>query len=284
MRFFNIFTRQRYKKIFKKNVTQVSIEFNSDCNRKCHYCPHSLVQRDSILLSDQILEKIFLQLKSINYENFICLNIYNEPLLHADRLFYVLNRVKDCIPRAKVSFSTNGDFLNIEMFNSLVEHKLHNLVISLHHNRWDPIKINESYLNLCRRLDWPVSRLTGGTDYLSTDLLIKDVSIHIFSMNYVKVGSNRANLLDSVEKPMHIHRSRSCRRPRFEFTVYYDGSVYPCCQFFHGHPAVNEFVAGNIVYENMFDIYRNIINGNFCAVAELKKEDAEPCLSCGEMR
>lgn len=283
MNFINFVKRSHYKRLFKNNVTQVSIEFNSDCNRKCIYCPHSIMQREAALMPDEILTGVLRQLKSIRYNNFICLNIYNEPLLHIDRLFHVIDRIKTYLPDSKISFSTNGDFLNTTVLNNLAEHKLDMLIVSLHSNHWDPAKTYAAYINLCRRLDVPAPELIGNANGLGANFSIKNMHMRIFSMNYAKVGSTRANLLNTVEKHVNTNRNRACRRPRFEFTIFYDGSVYPCCHFFHGHPAIRRFMIGNVTKKNIFTIYGDVINSDFCAVAELRKKDMEPCISCNEV-
>ena len=99
---------------FKNNVLKVAFEINSNCNRKCYYCPQSLIDIRPQKMDTEILDKVLIELKHIKYDKNICLNIFNEPLFYYDNLINSIIKIKNSLTDTYLYFSTNGDFLTRE--------------------------------------------------------------------------------------------------------------------------------------------------------------------------
>src|SRR5690606_3562360 len=69
------------------------------------------------------------------------------------------------------------------------------------------------------------------------------LSLTVKAVNYMELGENRGG---TVEVNRAVDRLSPCNRPFTEFTVYNDGSVLPCCQFFPDLDEHKQFAAGKV--------------------------------------
>lgn len=270
------------KKIFSENVLQVVIEIFSACNRRCSYCPQSLVKRNNEYMADDLFNKILDELREIQYRNYICLNLYNEPLLYFDFLIERMQTVRQKLPNAKMIFSTNGDFLNIDYLNKLYENGLTSLDVTFHHDKnksWDKKIIQgriEKFLSDIGHRDQKIVVLE---DNIYCIFNFKGMNLKLFSNNFHKVGFDRAGALDNIgSAEPRIH---PCEWPIYNFTIAYDGTVYPCCQFFHGIEKHVKYQMCNLKDTNIFDCYmfpKLVDFRNMAAQEGLKKDIA--CRTC----
>ena len=270
---------------FKQYVKQVAIEFSADCNRRCIYCPQSIVPRNKHFMQGDLLQKIISELKSINYNNDICLNVYNEPMLHFDILLNTMRIITANLPDARITFSTNGDYLTTAKLQILKENGLRFLTISDHqnHTEWDAQKGIADIRKICKKAGIIPNDISINENIVQTHTQSDNLEVLIFSRNLIKTGVTRAGSMKAqVYTPKNFRRKAVCHRPRRDFTISYDGSIYPCCQFFHGISDNLPFVAGNAVHESIFSIYNSKIFTMFRNVAEFKIHDMEPCISCTE--
>jgi radical SAM protein with 4Fe4S-binding SPASM domain len=271
-------------KKFKKNIKQISIEFSSLCNRKCNYCPHSLIDRENANLSDDTLEKILYELSSIKFDKWICLNIYNEPLMDIERLLFVLCKIKEKLPLASISFSTNGDYLTKEIFRELQQFGLSRIDVTIHQKMektWDEENAKKTISSFLNKLGWEVRDITGNNGFLVCNFDINNTEVHVFARNFIVNGVNRAGVLNSVNSATGYKRNRPCFRPKYDLSISYDGSIYPCCQFFHGLKETQPYIIGNVNTQNIIDIYFSKPFIIFRKMASTTY-DKHPCDTCSE--
>ena len=88
--------------------------------------------------------------------------------------------------------------------------------------------------------------------------------ITVKSVNYLEHGVNRGGAMSEI--PVIRSRQNPCDRPFHDFTIAWNGNVYPCCQFVDGFDDHAQFIVGNIgeagsIYElycsQMMDSFRN---------------------------
>ena len=99
-----------------KNVTSLEVEIFSKCNRKCNWCPNSVVDRfsNNIYMSEEVYLKF---LHDINKEMEdkeglkISYSRYNEPFFDVELLKKRINQAKEIIPTIITECNTNGDVL-----------------------------------------------------------------------------------------------------------------------------------------------------------------------------
>jgi len=274
------------KILFKIAVTQVIIEVSSVCNRRCSYCPHSLLKRPKVCFSEELLDNLLCNLSSINYSGSICLNLYNEPLVYFDDLVSKIMKIKATLPAAKIFFSTNGDYLTAESLRQLKEVGLGSLFVTVHPQNaecWDTEEIKSLVAKKAALLNLDEGKWAVSPDQsVHCDLLLEKMPIQIFSLNFLKVGVNRAGSLTVIEHAQSAKRTRPCTRPLHDFCISYDGSVYPCCQFFHGLDAHRKFIIGNIRDSSIFSLFVAQRMRRFRKMAFPEGAKAKPCDTCTE--
>lgn len=282
-----VFFGEKIKKSqFKKMVQQVMIEISSACNRKCIYCPHSLALRKSNKMDNILFEKILYELKSISYKNNICLNIYNEPLFFYDDLIGKISKIRTILPKVTIFFSTNGDLLTHERLDELEKIGLDKIIITQHPKNafeWKTKQVKQDIQNIAEKLkiqcgEWQIAPNCGVHFFA----MMGNMSIEIFSLNFLQVGNDRGGVLSTVEIPDDFQRASPCQRVLHDFTISFDGSVYPCCQFFHGLPQTQRYYVGNVAQNSIFDIFFNQKMCAFRKMASSSIPKGSPCSTCRE--
>ena len=283
---YTFFEKKIKKSQFKKMVLQVMIEVSSACNRKCVYCPHSLVSRENKKMDDILFEKVLYELRSINYKNNICLNIYNEPLFFYNDLINKINKIRIFLPKANIFFSTNGDLLTSERLDELEKNGLNKIIITQHPknaSEWETEKVKQDIQNVAKKMkllcgEWQIAP-NCGVHFFATK---GNMSIEIFSLNFLQVGNDRGGVLSTIEFPDNFRRTSPCQRVLHDFTISYDGSVYPCCQFFHGLSQTKQYYVGNVAQNSIFDIFFNQKMCAFRKMASAIMPKGYPCSTCRE--
>ena len=111
----------------------VEISESGMCNRKCVFCPRSDPNYNHVneFISPKLIEKITLELKSLNYKNLILFSGFVEPLLDKN-IFKLLKIVRKNLPYSNIEMITNGDVLNKKRLLKLYESGLTCLLISIY--------------------------------------------------------------------------------------------------------------------------------------------------------
>lgn len=279
---FNIFKRIKFK-IF---VSQIMLEISSACNRKCIYCPHSLTVREKKIMNNETFNHILSELASIRYKNHICLNIYNEPLFYYDDLLKKIHKIKKILPKAHVFFSTNGDLLTKNRLKELEDSGLDSLIITEHPINafeWKVDEIKKCIQDRAEKWQLPPGEwnIVPNSSVNYTTMQGK-MPVKIFSLNFPSVGNNRGGVLSTVETPEDFRRVSPCQRVIQDLSISYDGSVYPCCQFFHGLDKNLVYCIGNTNKNSIFDIFFNKKMCTFRTMASSPKPKVFPCSTCRE--
>lgn len=108
---------------------QVIIETNSICYRNCSYCPGS--SEDKSTLDDETYKSIINQLKEWGFKGRINPQGYNEPLTD-ERIFEFISHTKNELPNSELIIFTNGDLLDNETIDKLVNKGVNEIKVSLH--------------------------------------------------------------------------------------------------------------------------------------------------------
>ncbi len=112
----------------------VALEIGAQCNRKCWFCPNAYNERPDAYMSDELLEKIALELKEMNYAKRIIFYIYNEPFKDP-RLPDLISLFRQQVPKACLMIATNGDYVkSSKQFQRLFDLGLNQLQINVYSN------------------------------------------------------------------------------------------------------------------------------------------------------
>jgi radical SAM protein with 4Fe4S-binding SPASM domain len=275
--------------VFKRSVSNVVLEISSYCNRHCTYCPVSQVDRytTNTALPEEIFNRVVSDLARIDYENGICLNLYNEPSADRDLLLSRIKAIRAAMPASRIYFSTNGDYLNLEYLQEMVEAGLSELYITLHTPKGKPY--SDTYA--IHRLTEISARLRKSVKItafapnqtLQGDISLFGIELHVFATNYDIFGSDRAGSVESLTVQA-TQRVAPCDRPFEDFTISYDGTVFPCCQMFVDNEAHKaRFSIGNVMdYPSIFDIYASKAMASWRISLLKYGPKASPCDTCSE--
>ncbi|MEO0729999.1 MAG: radical SAM/SPASM domain-containing protein, partial [Pseudomonadota bacterium] len=236
--------------LFKRYVRNITLELFDYCNRQCTYCPVSLIDRRSAvrLMSNDHYTQLRRDLVAIDYDEAICLNLFNEPLAH-ERTFEALADLNAALPNARIWFNTNGDYLNRKALERLVASGCKRITVTLHlppdgDGYDDKLQMTRiSQLSARTGLGFKFEKFRPGIDMRAT-ARFKGLSITVKSVNYTDHGVNRGGALEHI--PVEQKRTAPCDRPFHDFTVAWNGNVYPCCQFVDGFADHSNFIVGNL--------------------------------------
>ena len=169
----------------------VEIEVNSKCNRRCTYCPVSVLPPSKVpeFMDDEVFDRILNELVRIKFCGKISYHLYSEPLLRKD-LENLVKKVKINLPNAFQLLYTNGDFLSDKRYSSLKEAGIDHFLITRH--------------NFV-----PISKRREQTVLMPTEIIL----------------NNRSGILYDLKEPLIY----PCYAPVDRFVVTVTGDVLICC-------------------------------------------------------
>jgi radical SAM protein with 4Fe4S-binding SPASM domain len=281
--------RQECANLFAESVTNVVLEISRHCNRQCEYCPVSDSDRrfSGEILPLETFESILRDLETIQYSRSICLNLYNEPT--ADRAL-LLDRIRLCrevLPNSRIYFSSNGDYLTDDYIHDMVTAGLSELYVTLHLPKGEKYTDEGAvtrFTEFAARLGRPIRIHAVATQRtIQGSLILHGLPITVFSTNYMAYGSDRAGSVASVSNAS-FKRTSPCSRPFQDFTVSYDGTIFPCCQMFVDNAEhLSRYSIGNISdFETIFHAFSSPLMAHWRSELLRESPKSAPCESCTE--
>lgn len=107
----------------------INIETTDWCNRKCSFCPNSLIDKEPEFMPRGLYEKILAELAEHNYSGRIHLYQRGEPLLD-ERLPGWTAMARKACPGSHLYISTNGDHLTRDLAKSLFRAGMNEIEVS----------------------------------------------------------------------------------------------------------------------------------------------------------
>lgn len=233
----------------KEMFSQVDVETNTDCNRKCRICPRSINPRPHALMDDSTYDNLLRQLAEINFRGRLAPVFYNEPLLDK-RLPKLMHTAKQKLPNITLMLYTNGSLLNQKNIEELVDAGTDMIIVS-------------QYIQNLEKDDF-----RGKMSGLPKELR-KKVRYRI--LNDEQKLSTRAGTVH-VKNP---YNKKRCFEPSGNIVLDYKGNVILCCNDYY-----TQHIFGNIndthileIWNNkqFSDVRRDLRNGRF---------EYELCIKC----
>jgi hypothetical protein len=223
--------RQEAIRLFRRSVSMVEVEVFSYCNRRCWFCPNSLIDRQSKTeyMAEDLYLRILDQLAEADYRRMISYSRYNEPL--ADRI--ILRRIEQAkrrLPEAILHTNTNGDYLTPQYVTELADAGLRSLNVQVYlgnDDRYDHERMRTKLLRTIELLELnaPVVRDEPG-EWLEATAESSGIRVRIYARNFALNGCNRG---DSVPIQIAYRRTSPCLSPFHHVYVDFNGKVMPCC-------------------------------------------------------
>jgi len=185
-----------------KDTGLLSIEIGRGCNlANVHTrCPSADVDRygkldtSNPITDDEILKMIFTLYNEMEFNGQIAFHYYNEPLMYANRMFGIIDKVRDKFPESKFFLNTNGTYIEKHLDKL---HYFSTIILSNYDNK-----------------DWEWIR-----EYLHPRcfLWVQSGSLDLRKDNFTKYT-----------------KSDPCGRPYKELVVDYYGNGHLCCMDWKG--------------------------------------------------
>lgn len=244
----------------------VEIEINTNCNRRCIYCPvsidHKTTQYMSMELFNEIIDKVE-RFKSIRY---ISLNHYNEPTL--DKYFEErIERIRKT--NLRLILHTNASNLDDEKIKILKNSgKLYKLYVNfptLDKNTFEQMTGSKLYNKTIKNLDNAVNTglpvelsIQGNNEELEANLQgIKEKYCNSLSTEITAWGtSDRAGLLNNkYYQNIHVKDQflpGGCPHILYSLNIGVDGDIHICANDYY-----RKNVYGNIKDGEIDEIFKN---------------------------
>jgi GTP 3',8-cyclase len=108
--------------------TSIEIETDWRCNRHCWYCSRP---SDGITMTEELFQRIIMDLHTWGFKGRISLHSFNEPLLDK-RLCRFIKLVKVNLPQCPIVIYSNGDLLTEKMMLRLIAAGMNKIKVSIH--------------------------------------------------------------------------------------------------------------------------------------------------------
>lgn len=277
---------EQRKALFKNNVESVTIEVNSKCNRKCWFCPNSLLDRysENQMMSDMLFRKIISELKEIDYSEIITYSFYNEPLLD-ENLEEKIRFVNKMLPKCKQLITTNGDFLTEERLDRLIDAGLDYLIVSVYGINdpaveWCLDEAKKQNDSIIKKINMPISYESCKGNVIETFGSKGNCYIRLQNYDFRDVGHNRGEILPETLPLKKIKcRHELCCNSFVTFNIYYDGTVTACGNMRNDWEPHKDFMWGSVAKETIYDIYASD-QARVTRRNSINDINVSPCNSC----
>lgn len=272
------------KSIFKEFVEVINLETSTKCNRQCGYCPLSYDNRGNIqiTMSKSLINKVINELKEINYDGIVSLNLYNEPLLD-DNIENVIASIKENLPNSFVSFNSNGDYLTLDKLLNLNKSGLDEIRITLHSDTYQDENRKKAIDKFFKKLniEYEISKFVSN-ETIQVERKFNSTNLIVMCHNWGVIGNDRAG---SVELLMQDSKTRNspCMKPFRELVISAEGNCYPCCNFFPNSEVSKKLIMGNISKESIYNIFSSTIMINFRKNLFDFSPKFSPCNTCNDV-
>ncbi len=208
----------------------VELETTTACNRACSYCPNSVFDRGQIkrerLMPVDTFQLIVDQLADLGFWGRLSPHFYGEPLLDK-RLPELMAYARRRLPYTKLVIFTNGDLLDPERYEALLEAGVDGFLVTQHGQKPPPNIVR------LRRHRAERTHQRARFDY------------RVFTPETEL--SNRAGLVDHDT----LETKSDCKLPSENVTIDYQGNVVLCCNDYH-----SSVTFGNVREQHLADIWK----------------------------
>ena len=266
------------EELFATLIGSVEIEISSACNRRCAYCPQSVVARHQELMPIALFRKIVGELHRIDYRKDISFHQFNEPLLVTDHLYVCMREVREKLPGASMNIFTNGDKLTRDVLEELAALGAGTVMATCQYaegEEWSVKSAVRKIRELCDRLGAPCDIRPQGASLMSLATL-GGTELWIMSSDLMRHGSHRLGTVP-VDRRERTHAG-PCKMMLGSMNISYSGTAYLCCEFCHGVPEQQRYALGSAYDLTVFELLQR--KKNFI-IPYLSGNPPACCRNCG---
>ena len=243
--------------------TEIEISESGTCNRSCSFCPRSA--KDFIdkkeFISNELHEKLCLELKELNYKGTIRYSGFVEPMLDKN-IFNLIKMVRNYLPESNIEMVTNGDPLNLKRLKKLFESGLNKILISAYDGKEESDKLED----LCAS-----ANLTKEQYIVRHRFYSEDQDFGITLSNRSGLMTNAEFKIDALKEPL----KKPCYIPSYTFFLDYQGDVLMC-----PHDWGKKIILGDLKKENLLDIWFGKKSMGIRKMLNKSNRNFQPCNVC----
>lgn len=234
----------------------IELSLIDNCNRSCSFCPKSdekVAPNTHQKMEEILIDKLYKDLKDINFQGAFCFCGYGEPMLHKKTLQYA-NKLGEL---GGVEIITNGDTLNEKQLVEIYQSKTTRLLISLYDGEHQITKFKQMIKNSQIPEDFVILRDRWYSDKI-------DFGVKL---------TNRVGTIE-VGKQNDINVKKKCYYTSYQVLIDWNGDVFLCPQDWQ-----RRVTMGNIMQRSFFDIWNGKILNKFRKIHQTQR-NINPCNSC----
>ena len=235
----------------------IEVETSSFCNRTCTWCPNGWSKRGrrKEYISDEVWNDILNDLQLVDYEGWFAFHNYNEPLADPT-IFEKIVQARQKLKYAKLVIFTNGDFLNQEILNKLIDVGINQIRIMLYPGK-DSIfeepkpQIIEECLT---RLGIIQKDIFISQDWHFLAIVpVRNAELHIMAPRVQKYHNRGGSV---PLKELSTPRTKPCFLPYRSAAIDYHGNLKLCCEIYDTTLNENQiYVIGNVAKEGFLKLW-----------------------------
>lgn len=240
----------------------IEIEIGTYCNRVCQWCPNGWDNRGKSkkFMSQEIWRKIIFDLATEKYAGWLAFHNYNEPLADPT-IFEKIKFVNEILPNAKTAIYTNGDYLNKDTSDILLDLEVKEIRITLYPKQKDIFvqQTDDKMLNLISYLGFDINsqNIIDGKRGREVIFKINKTNFHVILPN-IKGYTDRAGSVEVKELKLSSLRNQPCYLPSHSAAIDYLGNLKLCCQVYNVEtPVSSTYKIGNIGLSNFWELWHS---------------------------
>ena len=270
------------KTICHNYLSSIEIEVFSKCNRKCWFCPNSLIDRysENHYMDEEVYLKILSELRELEYTGTISFSRYNEPLI--DRI--ILKRIEQArryCPDAYIRTNTNGDYLDAMYLKELKEAGLNEIEIQCYFGKNEAFSksvfISRLQELVCLLGIESYDLMDLPSDRYKAKLLFEGMNVYYFALDMKTCANNRGEVLNNTVS--HV-RNQNCLVPFKNLYVDYTCKYMMCCNVRSDIEAHAGFVVGDARNDKVWDVFMSDEMLNHRKKCAIVSNMSSPCCSC----
>ena len=262
---------------FRNFVVTINFETSAYCNRKCAYCPVSVVGgREQRFMSEEVFEKILSDLREIDYRGIMAMSLFNEPFASRDIIDRV-RRVKNVLPWTYITMNSNGDYFNRDIMEEVQAAGAREVFITLHtapgevySDHRAKSKIEDFFKKL--ELDYEITQVIENHS-ISANAMYRGLLVLVGTRNWTADGCDRGGTVPELSVQ---NRDYPCASPFREIAIDIDGNFRRCCNMY-----VNSKALDNVLNTSILDFYfSDIMNHIRRSLVTWGTDKPHPCDTC----
>lgn len=246
------------------HLKRVIIEVHNYCNRRCSFCPNSIIDRRSSIsfMSKRLYTNLIYALRDHNFNGTLMFGRYHEPLSNE----IIIDRVKQAssfLLGLRISINTNGDYFSQNILDDLLRNGLSKIRVMIYlpsGKKYQEQAAKENIYAFARKHELGIERRSSiyGV-YQEYDVVFPErykevMTIHCENYWQPGFGCDRGGSLPSLTKQ---ERLVSCYAPYFELNIDYNGSIMPCCNLLSDIYSHRKYLLGNLEKLDVLDAYNS---------------------------